>query len=78
MVAKAPVKLSEMDPGEKSGFRFMILGFLLILFAGVFYYIVTDYRSLGHVLFIAGLGVYIMGRILRMQGRKRRERGEKQ
>ena len=68
---------SEADPGEKSGYRFMILGFFLILFAGLFYYILTDYRSLGHVLFVAGLGVYIGGRILRTQGRKRRTRGEK-
>lgn len=73
MASKAP----EADPGEKSGFRFMILGFVLILSAGLFYYILTDHRSLGHVLFVGGLGVYIGGRVLRAQGRKRRERGAK-
>jgi membrane-bound metal-dependent hydrolase YbcI (DUF457 family) len=67
----------QAHPREKSGFHLMIAGFFLILLAGVFYYILTEHRNFGHVLFAIGLVVYIVGRVFRSQGRARRERGEK-
>ena len=73
-----PSNAPEMHPREKTGFRYMIIGFALMLLAGIFYYLVTEHRSIGHVLFFGGIAVYVAGRVLRSQGRSRRERGEKQ
>jgi hypothetical protein len=69
--------LPQKSPREKIGWRYMIAGFIIIILAGVTYYVGPRsanpplYATVGNYLMAAGLVVYVVGRILRWRGRSR-------
>ncbi len=69
----------EKTPREKLGWNLMLLGFFIVLLAGVAYFVAPRsenpvYNMLGNYLMAAGLIVYIAGRVQRWRGRKDREK----
>lgn len=61
---------------EKTGWRYMIAGFVVILLAGgVYYYAPRSaapeaFSTLGNYLMAAGLVLYVVGRVLRWRSRR--------
>ena len=68
-------------PQEVTGWNFMLLGFALLVIAGIALYAMPDadprYHKAGSYLTGIGFAVYITGRIIRSRGRRLREKGEK-
>jgi hypothetical protein len=69
-------------PQEKNGWNLMVTGFVILLLAGIAFYVMPRsepvYQRIGNYLTGIGLAVYIAGRIIRSRGRRARERGEVQ
>lgn len=80
MTKKIPKPVVAPHPQEKSGWNFMILGLLILLTAGVMFYLMPRaepiYHRAGNYLTGIGLAVYLAGRIIRAKGKRLREKEE--
>jgi hypothetical protein len=72
----SPKPLRVKSPQEKAAWKIILLGFLIVMVAGVVHLLGPRsgnpelYRTAGNYLIVGGLAVYIVGRIQRWRARR--------